>query len=424
MAGQKLAELRTAFGDRHPARRSAENELRTDQAETAAEVRRVVSSLQTEVSAARDREASAKAALDQANAAANQTSIVQSQLAQLENEIAARRTLYQTLLERASQTAPQPDTAVQAPGVHVGVHVGSPAAVPVLPSGPRPKLTGAVGAFAGFALGCFAAFVRNTATRSFKDPAEIAAVARVPLLAVLRGRDRPRRRGLLQRRSAPAFALSEDALGFLRLRLRQQAMQSGTEIRSVVFVPVAGEDTIDLATQFAQAAAHAGERTLLLSTTGSPGTVDAAGYPVADQSGSFPYDAPSWRDRLVRDSASPAKLLLASPGGSEDAPDAKTVARLRSLFREASDDYSLIVAASSRERQASLTNYLVDAANYTVLVGDLRSCRRPAIIRAFEYYRSMNPRLGLVVLTVERTTGWMWRRRSPGFDRRAVLLRT
>lgn len=400
MSAARVSAMSTMFGARHPARRSAEEDLRRVQSEIAGETARLERSLSVQVAAARDREATAQKALQQASLAASKNSLVQNEIAQLEKDMDSRRALYQTLLERASQTAIDPETAKQS----AGVHIGAPAVPPVNPSGPHPKQAGLVAGFAGMALGCLLALVRGTEPPFFSNPGEIAALTDVPLLAVV-SQEAARRRRLsggrqLVRADAAgppgAGGLQEEALGFLRLRLRQQAMQTGHEVRSVLFVAAearGGDEPVQTAADFARAfarnAARGGERVLLLEPADSA-TRD--GRPMALLDG-----VSAWREALARDAESPAHVL-AIPSRCGDTAGGRDAARLRSLLREAADDYTLTVVSSPGEAVSMQTSQLIDVTDTTLLLIDPRQSRRRTVLGAINHLRSVSHHVGLVII--------------------------
>ena len=384
-ASGHAAELATSFGPGHPARRAADSDMRRARMAISEEVARQVQSLKTAYATALDREATAKSALEKATVGASQVSLAQSQISQLEREIASRRVLYQTLLERASQTAAQPENASQAPGVYIG----SLAVVPVQPSAPRPKIAAALGGLGGLALGCALALLGGAAPR-FNKAGEIAALTDVPLLAVAPAT--PRRQA--RRGEALSFE-QEEALSFLRLRLRQQAVQTGIEIRSVAITATNANDGLAFARLFARSAAQAGERVLLIDAAGqsrnAPGAVG----------GATDADAPGWRDLLTCDSSS-SMAILADKHGLTDLSYSRNVDRMRSLLREAADDYNLVVVASATDARSIQTSHIAVLTNYTVLVVDLATARRSTIMSRIEHLRFMSSRLGLLVISRDR----------------------
>ncbi len=381
-AAERVAELSAAYGPDYPPRRAAESDLSRARSAVADEAARQVQALRAAFAAARSQEASARAALGQAGAGASEVSLLQSQMAQLQEEVTSRRALYQTLLERASQTKVEPETASESPGVHIG----SLAVVPVQPSAPHPRAAALFGGLAGLALGCGLALLGGAAPR-FSGAGELAALTDVPMLAV--GPVLPRR---LLGQADLMDSRQEEVLAFLRLRLRQSMGQMGLEVRSVAFAGASGAAPVHAAA-FARNAARSGARVLLIGAAEPASKLSLAAPP-----GGF---APSWRDVVAESRTANVSVLaaapyLAGPGSGWN------MDRLRHVLREAADEYNLVVLASADDAQSVQTSQLAELASYTVLVVDLVRSRRAAIFQWIEHLRFVGPRLGLLVFTRHR----------------------
>jgi Mrp family chromosome partitioning ATPase len=190
----------------------------------------------------------------------------------------------------------------------------------------------------------------------------------------------------------------DQALALLYARLRNQAAQNGSELRSVLFVPADGEDTSMLGQNFAAIAGREGERVLMIDTSATAEATQASdkqhagGGLQAVLSGQQP-----WREVLVHDPNSMANLLPVSTQ-SIDELDRKAANRLRSMLREAADDYTLIVIASAWDARSVQASHLVQAADFTVLVVNSQKARPSVLLAAVEHLSSIKNNLGLAVV--------------------------
>lgn len=386
-AAQRVAKLDTTVMPGSRLRQGAAAEYQQVQGEITREANRIVKSLSEQVAAAKDRLKSATQTLDQASDAAGKGSLIQAHIAQVEKEAESRRHVYQALMERASQTAVSPEVARQSPGVYIG----SPAVVPVFPSGPHTKIVAALGMLAGMMIGSVFAVKRGGDMPFSATPNEIASFVHLPLLAVIP----VSRRHRLQRMNDGVRLLSDEqdqALVLLYARLRHQAADQGSELRSVLFVASDGEDTSLLAQNFADIAGHEGERVLLIDAQADIKSSSSQGLnAVLD-------GEQGWRDALVQEGSSQTNLLPLERG-SMDGLDRKAATRLRSMLREASDDYTLIVMASGWDARSVQASHLVQACDFTVLIIDSHKARPSAVKAAVDHLTSMKSSLGLVMLT-------------------------
>ncbi|HSO93809.1 MAG TPA: GumC family protein, partial [Candidatus Dormibacteraeota bacterium] len=237
LAAQHLARLDATVVPGSRLRQATQAEYQQVQIQIAAEAQRIVKSLSEQVASARGRVQAATAALDQAAGAAAKASLVQADIAQVEKEAESRRQVYQALLTRASQTAVSPEVARQSPGVYVG----SPAVVPVLPSGPHTKIVAALGMLAGLMAGSVVAIKRSRNLPVSATPDEIASYVRVPLLGVIPvSRRQPLEPVTARWSPAAGWNPQDQALGLLYSRLRNLAAHQGQEVRSVLFIAAEG----------------------------------------------------------------------------------------------------------------------------------------------------------------------------------------
>lgn len=142
-----LAELMTRYGERHPQIINMKAQLRDVQAKINAEVRQVVDSLESEVSALRTRASAMQQNMQGAKLSAEQIERGEVKLAELQREADANRVIYQDFLTRFKETSNQ--VQIQ----QADARIVSRAREPIGPSYPRITLILAAAIIGGFMLG-------------------------------------------------------------------------------------------------------------------------------------------------------------------------------------------------------------------------------------------------------------------------------
>ncbi len=343
-ATRKLAELTTRYGSGHPSVRSAQAEVATAQRQLREETGRIVASLGTQLRAARENEADMQKQLEDARRTGVSGENSRAQLDQLQQEITTRRTLYQTLLERAQQTVVQP-SGTETPDVRVVAMAAPPGG----PTSPNMKLAAGAGGVAGAMLGCLFVMARASSAGGFSKPADFAAAGLpVPGLvsrAVL-GRSRSRR---VRPMPVPA---GRDAEGLRTLRFRLARLGQVSAPRSAVFAGLRdGDDAARVAVAMARAAAMDGDRVLLVE--GDLQSPKAAALLGAAHDGLIEAleGKSNWLDQVSHDTATPLQVLAAAQ------PDGKAHILLGSnafqnLLVEAQAQYDLVVLTAPAADQA------------------------------------------------------------------------
>ena len=376
-AARRMAELSTHYGPDYPGVRSVAAELSTARSQLTQEAGRIVASLGSQLRVAREQEADVQRQLNQARKVGVVSENSRAELDELQQEATSRRALYQTLLERAQQTAAQPNGTET-----MDVRVISAAVPPGSPSGPNIKLTSLMGGAGGVMLGCLVALLRIRSADGFESAAEVTDVTGLPVLATIpRSLLRPGR-GLLAGRPRVAGP-DVDAMRQIRERLRFSG-RSGTP-RSTVFVPVLDSPAASrLAAAFARATSTAGERVLLVEGNVKRPTL-------ARMLGATPgglmlvLGGGDWQDAVAPDQAGPAQggsarvglgqaglgMLL---GGSSPAAGADPLGsvHLQNLLVEAAEEYDLVVMDAPPAASAD-TARLAQRADVVVLLVDSRT---------------------------------------------------
>lgn len=366
-ASRRLAELTTRYGSGHPGVRSAQAELTAAQRQLREETGRIVASLGTQLRAARENEANVQKQLDEARRTGVTGENSRAQLEQLQQEITTRRTLYQTLLERAQQTVVQP-SGTETPDVRVVAQ----AAPPAYPSSPNMKLAAGAGGMAGAMLGCLLTLARVRSAGSFETPADFAASG-LPMPGVVR------RATLGRSRKPRAMPVPEgkDADGLRNLRFRLARLGHVSAPRSAVCAGLRdGDDAARVAVALARVAALDGDRVLLIE-----GDLQA---PKAAALLGAPHDGlvealegkGGWLDQVSHDTATPLQVLATTRPAAQPHVLLSSPA-FQNLLVEAQAQYDLVVLTAPAAAQGDALT-LARHADAVVLVIGAADPQEPA----------------------------------------------
>lgn len=205
LARQRLAELSTTFGERHPIYVDAQSKLAEIQENIQGEALRHVNALRTELTAARREESLLETDLAQQNAADEELDEERTQAEALLREIETSQSLldeYQTQFKdaREQEAVLRPDARVISEAV--------PSDYSNFPSR-KLILAGSTAVFAF--LGTLVAFIRDTADQTLRSVSAAEAALQIPVLGALpalKGRDR-RKSPLEYVSRKPASAFNE-----------------------------------------------------------------------------------------------------------------------------------------------------------------------------------------------------------------------
>ena len=371
-AERRVAELRTTLGSGHPSVMAAEAELASARSAVMTEAKRVMAGLGAQAAAARQREADIRGQLAQSQTAASSLSSVQGELQQLEKDADARRTLYQTLIQRAEQTQAMKEGPEQN-----GARVVSPAVAPSDPSSPRPKLAAGLGLLSGVAFGGLISVGLRRRERNYTDIADLEADTGLTAVGVL-PRAKNRKLPLAARVVKEPTGVEAEALRSLRVRLRFGS--NGSVPRSVLFV-AAGSDasSSDLAAAFARVAALDGLRVLLIEG-------DLQVPTIAQKLGVTPTNGliktlsglEHWSENITRDNGAPMDLLLVGTPQPTASRLLETM-QLQSFMAEARKEYNLVVVDGHPVTQAMHSLAFVPVVDAVVLVVEAGETEREEV---------------------------------------------
>ncbi len=321
--------------------------------------------LGAQAAAARQHEAELRDQLAKSQTAATALSSVQSELEQLKKDADARRTLYQTLIQSASQTE-----ANQGGPEQSGARIVSKAVVPLFPSSPLPRLAAELGLLTGFALGGVLSTIGRGREGNYASAADLTADTGLAVMAVL-PRGKGGRISLATRVVNDPAGPEAEALRSLRGRLRLSGQ--GAVPRSVLFVGSAtGDDTASMAAAFARVAALDGLRVLLIEGDLQTPKL-AATLGVAASRGLIEtlngHD--HWPENVARDNATTMDLLLVGRPQPAASQLLETM-QLQSLMAETREEYNLVVMdghpVTQELHSVTLAN-IVDAVVLVVAAG-------------------------------------------------------
>lgn len=203
---RQVAELSVQYGERHPTMINARAEHRDLTAKIKTEVNKIIEGLRNEVAVARARAASLIVALDELKHQVGNLNTQEVQLRSLEREAAASRSLLETLLARAKETASQ--VAFQQPDATILSY----AAIPQRPSFPPKVIIMAVTLGFAIILGLLLASVIESLDSGFRSMEQVerlmgmTPLGLVPTLKGLAGFNRKPESSILEK---PASAFGE-----------------------------------------------------------------------------------------------------------------------------------------------------------------------------------------------------------------------
>ena len=192
---RRRAELSSRYGRKHPEIQKVESELNDLEAQIRAEVGRIVSSLENEVSISAERVTSLERSLESLETASSEDDQDFVELRQLEREAEAARVQYEAFLARYNQTAEASQFE------EATARVIAYAEIPAVPSAPQ-KTRILLQAFilAGALGGCIA-YLIEMLDNGLRTNSEVERATNYPVLAsvpLVKNQDRKVRRGLLK----------------------------------------------------------------------------------------------------------------------------------------------------------------------------------------------------------------------------------
>ena len=290
---RELAELSAKYGSRHPSVVALRAQLADVNGQIGTEASRTVASAQNKYQVAKSREASIEASFNEMKGDATVTNQAEITLRELEREAAANRALYESFLSKFKETS-QTETLKSSTA-----RIIERADVPASPSAPNRKRIAMTWLMAGLLLGAALAYLLEQLDSGFRNTEQAEKLLGVPVLASIPKADGgvdqgfigglaarfdfvspllrlfgARRPGVTSHGKRLRLAMSRlvvdkplspftEAIRSLRMGVRFSGVDQPRKI--VMFssaLPGEGKSTI--ASNFAQHAAAAGERVILV----------------------------------------------------------------------------------------------------------------------------------------------------------------
>ncbi|HSA82805.1 MAG TPA: polysaccharide biosynthesis tyrosine autokinase [Geminicoccaceae bacterium] len=332
------AQLSREYGEQHPLilELKAEQQKLGDRIDH--EIDNVIANLENEVAIARSRERAHDEHLREAKGRSTVSGQAEVQLRELEREVAASRSLYETLLIRLKETEQQQEI------VQADARLISPAQIPEAPSSPSPKLFALVGFTASLMFGSILALVLEQLDNTLRTDRQIEELLGLPSLGlvpkvVASRADTRLHRHMIDQPQAP-YA---EALHALHTRVCLAEAHRPPPAAILVTSALPGEGKTSLAASLAVFAVQLGHRALLVD-------LDFRRPAVAREFGAEPETnllgvlagTVRFQDAIVRAPDSGVDLLAA--GNDNHNPiTLLTSKRLSAVLREARERYDYVI---------------------------------------------------------------------------------
>ena len=286
------------------------------------------------------------------------------------------------------------------------VQVAQAAAIPTAPSSPKTSRNTALGALLGLLLGLCIAFLLERADRRIREPKDLEAIYRLPLLGVIpESGALSRARGQSREASGSLPAGETEAFHLIRAHLRY--FNIDRELRTLLVVSAApGDGKTTIARHLAAAAARMGSRVLLLETDLRRPTLAQqldvkSGPGVSDVLiGAIPLDKatqPVVLDPLSRNGGRALDVLVAGATVPPNPGEMVESHAMEDLLEEAKSIYDLIVIDTPPLTAVSDAFPLLRKVDGVVIVGRVGRNRRDVAERLHETLSGAGaPLLGVI----------------------------
>jgi succinoglycan biosynthesis transport protein ExoP len=332
------AQLVREYGEHHPLilQLRAEQQKLADRIEH--EIDNVIANLENDVAVARSRERAHAEHLREAQGQSAVTGQAEVQLRELEREVAASRSLYETLLVRLKETEQQQEI------VQADARLISPAQIPDAPSSPSPKLFAMVGFTVSLVVGSMLALLLeqlDNTLRTGRQVEELLGLRSLGLVPKIADReaDAPLHRHMIDQ---PQSAYAE-AVHALHTQVCRAELDRPPPSAILVTSALPGEGKSSLAASLAVFAVQLGHKTLLVDLDFRRPAV-AREFMAAPQADLLAVLAGTARieDAIVRDPGSGVALLAA--GRDHRNPITQlTSKRLKAVLRAARECYDCVI---------------------------------------------------------------------------------
>lgn len=386
----KEAELATKYGDRHPQMIALRDQKKGLDAKIEVEIKRITRNLANEVAVARTRVSSLEGSLNQMQGTATVQGKASIKLRELEREVQASRTLYDTFQARSKQT--EDKEKIQA----ADSRRLDKAQIPNEASFPNKTMIMGVTLFGSAVMGMLIALMMERLDNGFRTGVEVERMLRVSNLAVtpmLKGVKHVADR-VVQK---PLSAFSE-SIRSLHAGLQLSNIDRPPKV-ILVTSSVPNEGKTSIAVSLGRLAAKGGSRVILIDGDLRHPSVGRMFSPRRPDAGLVEVLAGK-RDLasvLHRDPISPLEFLPVSSTPSNPA-DILTSNAMRKLVEFLRQHYDLIIIDAAPVLPVSDTRLLSRLADKVVYVVKWDATPREAVLSGFKLLRDANADIAGTIL--------------------------
>jgi capsular exopolysaccharide synthesis family protein len=392
---RRVSELSQSLGRSHPDLRSARAELGQIRAKIEAETGKIIQKLQNEVDAAVAREAVLSGSLESLKGQAGQQNQIEVKLRALEREATASRTLLETLLARAEETASQESYQ------RVDAQIVSRADSPNAPSYPKTLLMIGAGFVVALMCALLLAFLLESTDSGFRSEEQIeqtlgfASLGLVPSLKRAWGGSQRPSSAYVANNPASAYVESIRGL-WTSLRL-----SNGDHVPRVVLIASAlpNEGKTTLAISFASVLSSQGLRVLVIDTdlrkpsvhrvlgmTARPGLLDHL-------KNHLPLTS------IIQHEPSTGIDVIAAGRSKSNRAGLLSTDRMKELLAQLRSTYDIIILDSAPMLAVAEARILVRIADKTVFLIRWADTRRNTAMRGLQHVVDAGSNLVGVMLT-------------------------
>ncbi|ASL29061.1 GumC family protein [Azotobacter chroococcum] len=178
-AKAKVEELAKRYGDRHPTMEATRTELAAASASLRGQVEQVIAGIERNYQMAAANEGSLRASVEANKAQIQNISRKEFQVRELQREVDASRTLYETFMTRLKETAATADLET------ANARVVDTATVPTTPVKPKKALIVALAGLLALLAGIGISLLLATLNNTFKSTEDIEGKLNLPVLGIL-----------------------------------------------------------------------------------------------------------------------------------------------------------------------------------------------------------------------------------------------